>query len=586
MGNSPIRWWFLLSVILGGLCVSCGTDGKNLGDDVLLDAGLDGMLQDGATDLSGDFIDDAHKDSGILDLLPEDADLAGWELASDTVDAVAPDLSPDLFDAAEELAEIVPDVWPDLIEVDGWVEEAFDVVEIEEEVVPEIVEDIVEPPPPVWDLDMIRNTATANCAFANQHVAMEGTTVLTVWEMSYTSWESIDGQLIPITIRGFAAKPSISFSDRPAVILAHGLGGYATQDSATSLAAKYGAFVVAYTGPGGGSEANNTSQGRPSGYDNGYRMFDVMTDTRGSWFWGHTVAAMRAITCLQTRDDIDMGRVGMTGYSAGAVATLLAAGVDDRIKAAVPLSGTLDWDTAVKSPKAWQNNLLALAGLTKDSPEWVKLIDELIDAPVALGTTSVPILMVNGSTDEFFPLTAHKETYAAIPGTSKRTSISANHDHGCYSLTGMESAGTIEDRASFHANGAQDLWFGHYFDLDSKWDHIPAAPMAEATPAGQLTMITAIVDEGGSELNVVNVKAWFSTDSGFFYGSADLNLVEDSDSMYFLLAPFTMQPNTILYVDVTYEESGWFGSEVFALSSPPVYLSSFVPHIRDMDTCL
>lgn len=448
------------------------------------------------------------------------------------------------------------------------------------------IPDVVEPPPPVFDLAMIGNSSSANCSFTNQRVGWKGTTMLTVWDVSYTSWESIDGTLQPIVIRGYAAKPAVTFSLRPGIVIAHGLGGHATQDSVETMAERFSAFAIAYTGPGGGTTASNTSTGFSSGHQNGYRMFDTLSDVRGSWFWGHSVAGMRAVTCLHTRSDVDKNRIGMTGYSAGAAATLIAAGVDSRIKAAVPLSGTLAWDVATQAPKAWQHTLLAQAGLSIASTEWQNLMNELITPAVALGNSTVPILMVNGSTDEFFPLTAHQATFQAIPGATKRTSIIANFDHGCYSLTGMESASTIEERAQLRSDGGQNLWFGHYFDLDNDWQYIPQTPTVTVTPSGAMTMIFAVADPGGSKLKIASVHAWFSNDAGAVYGSVELNPVEDSDNMYFLMAPFTSQPNTVVFVDVTYKKSSLFGSDVFSLSSAPVLPAGFIPHIRDINTCL
>jgi ABC-type sugar transport system substrate-binding protein len=38
---------------------------------------------------------------------------------------------------------------------------------------------------------------------------------------------------------------------------------------------------------------------------------DVLPDARGSWFWGHATAAMRGVTCLTTRPDVDKDKLGI-----------------------------------------------------------------------------------------------------------------------------------------------------------------------------------------------------------------------------------------------------------------------------------
>lgn len=364
---------------------------------------------------------------------------------------------------------------------------------------------------------------------------------------------------------------------------AHGLGGYAEENHATGLAALLKMFTIAYTGPGGGTAPENTSEGLPASYNNGYRMFDTIPDLRGSWFWAHAVAAMRALTCLESRPEVDKNRLGMTGFSAGSVVTLISSGADDRVKASVPLSGTGAWDVATQSPQAWQHKLLMQAGLSTASPEWQKLMAELITPAVMVGNAKAKVLMVNGSTDEFFPLTAHMATFDAIPGADKRTSIAANFDHGCYSVSGVESAKEIEDRASIRSSGGQRMWFSHWFGTDSKYAHVPAAPVVSVTPAGAATLFAAAVDEGGSELDVEEVRAWASNDDSFVYASATL---DKSGSVYQKLVPFTMQANTIYFVDVQYKTKSLLFPERFSTSSPPVIPSGLVPHIRSMDNCL
>ncbi|MBM3747542.1 MAG: hypothetical protein FJW34_17290, partial [Acidobacteria bacterium] len=51
--------------------------------------------------------------------------------------------------------------------------------------------------------------------------------------------------------------------------------------------------------------------------------------------------ARRALDYLCTRDDIDRLRIGATGRSGGGMATFFLAAIDERVKAAAPVSGTL-----------------------------------------------------------------------------------------------------------------------------------------------------------------------------------------------------------------------------------------------------
>jgi len=367
------------------------------------------------------------------------------------------------------------------------------------------------------------------------------------------------------------------------VVQAHGLGGFAEESHATGTAALLGMFVLAYTGPGGGTEPDNTSEGLSATTENGYHLFDTVKDLRGTWFWGHAVAAMRAMTCIENRDDVDKTRLGITGFSAGSVISHIVAGVDDRTKAAVPLSGVLAWDLAVLSPTAWQHALLTEAGLSTDSPEWKKLM-ELVDPQLILAGTKAKVFEVNGSCDEFFPLTANMATYEAIPADSRRISLVANFDHGCYKLTGGESASTIEERAEIRSTGAQRAWFRHWFETDGNYVYIPQPPAVQVSPLGGVSLVTAVVDGGGAKLSIEEVKVWVSNDQAFFFGG--MALKNQGGTLYSEMVPVTVDGNSVYFVDVQYKTGNILFPERFSVSSPPVIPPGQIPHIRDINTCL
>lgn len=445
-------------------------------------------------------------------------------------------------------------------------------------------------PSPLFDLTAIRDASTADCRFEGARDVTRSGVALRVFDLSYLSWESIDGSLRPIRIRAFAARPQAAAGRLPAVVQAHGLGGYADESSATSLAARLGLFAVAYSGPGSGTAADNTSEGRPSGHGSGYRMFDTLRapdGVRGSWFWAHTTAALRALTCLAARPDVDADRLGMTGFSAGGVATLLAAGADDRIRAAVPLSGVLAWDEATRAPSAWQHTLLAQAGLDTRSAEWQALTRELVDPGVALAQSRGRILLVNGTTDEFFPLTAHVATLRALAtspaAAAVRTSLVGNFDHGCYKLSGGESAATIEARAALRAEGGQRAWFRHHLAADPALAALPQSPAVLVTPLGPLALITAQVDLPAG-LAIEEVRLWWSSADSYVYGSVALD--RSSATRYQKLAALPLGPSSIYFVDVQYRTADWLAPTRFSISSVPTLPAGSTPRIRGISTCL
>ncbi len=74
------------------------------------------------------------------------------------------------------------------------------------------------------------------------------------------------------------------------------------------------------------------------------------------WWWparGYTPAGVecwngiRAIDYLQSRPEVDAGRIGVTGISGGGAATFWIAAADERVKVAVPVSGMSDLEDYV-----------------------------------------------------------------------------------------------------------------------------------------------------------------------------------------------------------------------------------------------
>ncbi len=434
----------------------------------------------------------------------------------------------------------------------------------------------------LFDMARISDPEAADCRFEARSTVLKNGVWLDLFEISYLSYESVMGVLVPIRIRGYAARPRDG-SDLPGIVQSHGLGGMAEESHATGTASLLEMFVLAYTGPGGGDKPANTSEGLGAGHAGGYRLFDTLVDPRGSWFWAHAVAAMRGLTCLAAHPDVDPERLGMTGFSAGGVTTLISSAVDERIKAGVPVSGTGAWDEAVKSPLAWQHALLDQAGLTTASAEWTTLIEHL-DSRSLLPATSTKLLMINGTGDEFFPLTAHMATFDAIPGDDKRTSLVANFDHGCYSVSGFEDTETIEKRANLRVTGGQLMWFRHWLSHDPDFTHLPHAPVVEWTPNGPLLTVVAQVDGGGSRIEVEEVRAWGSNDDAYLFIGDKLD--HQGDGVYMKVVPFQMQANSVMFVDVQYKTKSLLAPKRFSISSPPVLPDGFQPRVRSIENCL
>jgi dienelactone hydrolase len=136
---------------------------------------------------------------------------------------------------------------------------------------------------------------------------------------------------------------------------------------------------------------------------------------------------MRLIDYLETREDVDARRIGVMGISKGGMETYLAAAVDPRIAAAVPVIGVQSFRWALDHD-AWQSRVgtfqaaidaaAADAGVKAVDAAFVRqFYDRVVpgiysefDAPAMLPLIAPrPLLVINGDSDPRTPLPGVRE---------------------------------------------------------------------------------------------------------------------------------------------------------------------------------
>ncbi len=253
----------------------------------------------------------------------------------------------------------------------------------------------------------------------------------TVQPLSFlsTQWTQ-NGSPQPITLRGFLAAPS-GPGRHPAVVLAHGLGDKASALSAFETARAYGAVTLALSGPGQGA-----SGGQGASFEDPSSLFATIPDPRGSWLYAYVHGVMRAVTVLLQRSDVDPQRIVVTGISMGGIAALLAGSTDLRIRAVMAVNAAGGWDAAIAAG-SWLDLLIKGArGRTRDTPD-VRAFVTAFDPLRFVGRLAVPVILLSGAQDEFFPLDQVVRTYDAIgPRADKRLSLMPDFDHQWYFAAG------------------------------------------------------------------------------------------------------------------------------------------------------
>ena len=151
-------------------------------------------------------------------------------------------------------------------------------------------------------------------------------------------------------IRGFMVPayleiPRSNTTPSPVILLLHGWsgskdswwkdGGYISGGNMRRALLDQGFAVLALDAQAHGERiaendyamVNDYRANGEATHRNYFTLEDIVTQT--------TVDYRRALDYLETRDDIDVGRVGLVGYSMGGVQAFLLTAVDSRIKAAV-----------------------------------------------------------------------------------------------------------------------------------------------------------------------------------------------------------------------------------------------------------
>ncbi len=224
----------------------------------------------------------------------------------------------------------------------------------------------------------------------------------------------------PTRVFAYLGRPATRSAGRsPAMVLVHGGGGKAFKEWAEHWA-KRGYVALAMDLAGNGVNGR-LPDGGPDQAD-GVKFRDFAgADAHEMWTYHAVAAAIRANSLLRSLPDVDAERIGVTGISWGGYLTCIIAGVDSRLKVAVPVYGC----GFLGDNSVWKDK--SIAAMTPEARAlWLKLFD-----PSAyLANVRRPILFVNGTTDFAYPLDSYQKSYRLVPAKFRHVSIAVNRPHG------------------------------------------------------------------------------------------------------------------------------------------------------------
>lgn len=221
----------------------------------------------------------------------------------------------------------------------------------------------------------------------------------------------------PTRVFAYYARPA-GEGPFPAMLLVHGGGGKAFREWAEHWANRgYGALAMDLAGAG---PAGRLPDGGPDQSDGTkFKAFDDQT-VKDMWTYHAIAAVIRGHNLLRSLPEVDKDRIAVTGISWGGYLTCIVAGVDHRLKAAVPVYGC---------GFLHENSYWTAGQFEKADPERRKRWVESFDPSAYLAGVKCPILFLNGTNDFAYPLDSYQKSYRQVP--SRRTlSVRVRLPHG------------------------------------------------------------------------------------------------------------------------------------------------------------
>ncbi len=255
--------------------------------------------------------------------------------------------------------------------------------------------------------------------------------------------ESYNGQ--PTSVFAFYASPATIGDDNhqpedqyPAVVLIHGGGGTAFAEWVWLWANRgYAAIAMDLSGSrppdpiydAAGrpvthrATAGNAPTRLPDGgprHGLGEKFDSIGGDVSDDWPRHAVGNVLRAHSLIRSFAEVDPERTAVTGISWGGYTTCLAASLDPRFKAAVPVYGC----GFLHEGESVQKSSIDKLGDRREA--WIAAYDP----SSLLGECRVPILFVNGTNDKHYPLDSYQKSYDLVAGFKQmRIEVNMRHSH-------------------------------------------------------------------------------------------------------------------------------------------------------------
>ena len=283
-----------------------------------------------------------------------------------------------------------------------------------------------DPKGPMWDLAAF---STAPKTYPADPIRADG--------MKGLFFEGPNYQGKPTRVFAWIGLPKTEPGKKvPGIVLVHGGGGTAfeawvklwTDRGYAAIAFDTcGAIPVHIADP---KKWQHHDAGGPPGWG-GWTQIDEPREDQ--WTWHAVADALLADSLLRAQPEVDPERIGVTGISWGGYLTSIIAGVDSRLKFAVPVYGC-----GFTNEHGFAKSVESLG--PEGAARWMRWWDPSVYLPAA----KMPMLWVNGTNDFAYTMNALQKSYR-LPKSAHTLALRPRMPHGHESGWAPKEIATFAD---------------------------------------------------------------------------------------------------------------------------------------------
>jgi len=237
-------------------------------------------------------------------------------------------------------------------------------------------------------------------------------------------YKSVDYEGSPTQVFAYYSNPDLIMGKKqgngkfPGVVLVHGGGGKAFKEWVEKWAADgYAAIAMDLSG----NDGDGKKLGQAGADQSEVNKFQKIEkgNLRNVWSYHAVASVIIAHSLLLSLPEVDATKTCITGISWGGYLTCIAASLDNRFKAAVPVYGCgyNDESDIFKEPL----NRLS----SENKQKWMKYFDPSIYLPFARPR----FLFINGNKDLFYNVIPYHKTYSLVDCNRRTVCIKPEMEH-------------------------------------------------------------------------------------------------------------------------------------------------------------